>query len=71
METLVFKEHDFKETFTGFVFRMKCENAQHQKFRIEALPSHVIFEEINVVTKAKDDTFEIHRQPFDGRVIFI
>lgn len=70
METVLFTEKDFKETLTGFVFIMKCKNADNRKFGIEALQPDGSYEEINVVTKAKNDTFEIHEQPFEGRVIY-
>lgn len=70
METVLFKEQDFKETLTGFVFTMKCEDAENKKFGIEALQPDGSYQEINVVTTAKGDTFEIHEQPFVGRVIY-
>lgn len=70
MNTVTFTEQDFNETLTGFVFTMKCEDAENKKFCVEALQPDGSYEEINVVTKAKNDTFEIHEQPFDGRLIY-
>ncbi|MEG1026528.1 MAG: hypothetical protein RSF34_18795 [Flavobacterium sp.] len=70
METVFFKEQDFKETLTGFVFTMKCDDAENKKFGIEALQPDGSYEEIIVLTTAKNDTFEIHEQPFEGRVLY-
>lgn len=70
MNTVKFTEQDFNETLTGFVFTMKCEDAENKKFGVEALQPDGSYEEINVVTKAKNDSFEIHEQPFVGRVIY-
>ncbi len=70
MGTVLFTEQDFKETLTGFVFTMKCNDAENKKFGIEALQPDGSYQEINVVTTAKGDTFEIHEQPFVGRVIY-
>lgn len=69
MNTVTFTEHDFKETLNGFVFIMKYNDAESKKFGVEALQPDGFYLEINVVTKAKDDTFEIHEQPFIGKVI--
>lgn len=70
MKTVLFKEEDFKENTTGFAYTMRCENAENLKFIIEALQPNGFYEEIMVVTKAKDNIFEIHEQPFEGRIIY-
>ncbi|RRA96506.1 hypothetical protein [Paenimyroides viscosum] len=71
MNTVTFTEQDFKETLTGFVFTMQCNGAENRKFGVEALQPDGSYEEINVVTKAKNDIFEIHEQPFVGRVLYV
>lgn len=71
MNTVKFTEQDFKETLTGFVFTINCDDAENKKFGVEALQPDGSYEEINVVTKAKNDTFEIHEQPFDGKITII
>lgn len=70
MDTVLFKTEDFKETLTGFVFTIKCDDAENRKFGIEALKPDGSYEEITVLTKAQGDTFEIHEKPFDGRIIY-
>jgi len=71
MNTVTFTEQDFKETLTGFVFTMQCKDAENRKFGVEAIQPDGSYEEISVVTKAKNDTFEIHEQPFVGRVLYV
>ncbi|UUV20879.1 hypothetical protein [Paenimyroides aestuarii] len=70
MKTVLFTEHDFKKTPTGFVYITTCIDAENRKFTIEALQADNTYKEVTVLTKAKNNIFEIHKPPFDGRILY-